>query len=81
MQSQVNLMDLGNDQQWLLTRASTRHRLHDKTTQSHQLKKSSLNLINSSALTANLQETQGTEKHINETTGMQSTKLRWWETL
>lgn len=30
----------------------------------------------SSSLTANLQEIQGTEKHINETTGMQLTKSK-----
>lgn len=70
------LMDLSNNQQWLLTRVTTRHMPHDESTQSHQLKKSNLNLINSLALTANLQEIQGTEKHINETTEMQSTKFR-----
>lgn len=70
------LMNRGNYHQRLRTRV-TRHKPHDKRTQSHHLKKSNLNLINSLALVANLQVIQGTEKHINETTGMQSTKFRW----
>lgn len=71
------LMDLGNDHERLLTRVTTRHMPHDERTQSHHLKKSNLNLINSLALVANLQAIQGKEKHIDETTGMQSTKFRW----
>ena len=47
-------MDLGNDHQWLLTRVTTRHMPHDESTQSQHLKKSYLNLINSSVLVANL---------------------------